>query len=182
MLAFVHDRIFWIYFIVTLFLTILSIASLTTSNNPYTGYLTTAWILSVIALLVLVYHASNISNNSQIEFTELLSPEKLATPETYRNPSSVGYYQQASHGTWIIINILFITLLILATLWAAELRNTEESVWRSMSAIFVLLGGILLTGILNGHRIMDNVLFAPFWVAIAFLLLWFGIALYSVLS
>jgi len=191
MYAFVTDRIFWIYLIVTLFFAILGVTTIVSSNNPYIALLTIVWLLGSVALLIIIYHASlyctEIGCNQS--FPVLINPETLANPETYItygnksvNEEGIGYYRRPTSGTWIMINVLFVAILVLATLWGAELGNTDGGIWRSMSAILVLLGGVLLTGLLNGHGIMANVLFAPFWVAIVFLLIWLGISIYSVIS
>jgi hypothetical protein len=84
----------------------------------------------------------------------------------------------ANNRIWLFINILFIILLIISTLWAGELGNIDAGPLRAMSGILILLGGLVLCG-LAYIRLYNYV--TPFWVSVIYLLIWVGLTLYIVL-
>lgn len=167
----VHDRIFWIYFIVTLFFIIIGVGCILSSNNEYMIVIAILWLLSNVALMILVYHASinwapiDPESNMQICVADVNS----------------GCFD-ANNRVWLLVNILFIFLLIIATLWAGELNNQDSGPLRTMSGILILLGGLVLCTLANGKSFTQNVYITPFWVAIVYLMIWFGLTLYVVLT
>lgn len=165
----IHDRIFWIYFIITLFFIIIGVGAILSSNDPYMIVIAIFWLLSNVALMILVYHAS----------------VNCMDPEIDHQCYTVG----TNSRVWLFINILFIILLIISTLWAGELRNQDSGPLRTMSGVLILLGGLILCGLASGVLIAGNDCFAlsrtfiaPFWVAIGYILIWFGLTLYVVLT
>lgn len=165
-----NDRIFWIYFIITLFFVIIGMSTIVISDDPYLIVISILWFLSNVALMILVYHVSinwgpkNPSNNEQICVVDTNSQ---CFDENNR--------------TWLLVNLLFIILLIFSVLWAGELRNTDESPLRTISGIVILLGGLILCALAKGNNFMYHIYITPFWVAIAYLLIWFGLTLYVVI-
>jgi hypothetical protein len=165
----IHDRVFWIYFIITLFFVIIGLAAIINSNNSHLLIIAAFWLLSNVALLILIYHASIIwgPSNDQDPICVL--------------DSDSGCFK-SNNRMWLFINILFIVMLILSTLWAGELENTDSNTLSGMSGVLILLGGLVLGGLLSDHEIMSNVFIAPFWIAIGYLLVWFGLTLYAVIQ
>lgn len=170
MLSIIHDRIFWIYFIITLFFIILGMGYILMSNDPYMIIIAIAWLLSNIALVIVVYHASvnwgpvNATNNSQIC---VIDPDS-------------GCFEP-NNRIWLFINIIFVILLIFSVLWAGELRNEEGSPLKDISGILILLGGLILSGLVSGYRYWYNLYIVPFWISIAYLLIWLGLTLYVII-
>lgn len=141
------DRIFWIYFIVVLFFLIIGSGLIVSSNDDNLISITILWIISNLALLIIVYHAHE-------------------------------YYSQ-QNTYWIFINVLFILLLVLSTIWAGELGNNNAGPLRAMSGILVLLGGLILYSLSNNEYESYTI---PYWISIVYLLLWFGFTLYVTLN
>lgn len=164
----VHDRTFWIYFIVTLFFTVIGTSLILSSNDPYMIIILIGWILANVALMIITYHAS------------------LAWAPIDHNDSVICVIDSNAHcfdvdnRLWLFINMLFILLLIISTLWAAELSNGDAGPLRSMSGVLMLLGGLVmyhLSGLsLSGP---DS---TPFWMAVGYLLIWFALTLYMTLT
>ena len=156
----VYDRIFWIYFIVALFFAILGVGYIITSIDDHMLIIMVLWLLSIVLLLIIVYHAS-----------------------IYWSPGPVcvvdGNSQcfEPSNRIWLLINIGFVVLLILSTLWAAELSNLDAGPLRPLSGVLILLGGLVLCS-LSTYLTAD----IPFWSCVAYLFIWFGLAMYITLT
>jgi len=120
--------------------------------------LSVLWLLATVGLMILVYHAWI----------------KCGTLDT-DNPNT---------GLKFLVNSLFILTLIMSTLWALELGNTNDGLLRTTSGIFVLLGGLLLFRLATkgDPNFINNVYITPFWISIIFLLIWFVLALYVNIS
>lgn len=168
MYTIIHDRIFWIYFIVTLFFTIIGVGSILGSNDPHIIIISILWLLSNVALLILIYHAS--INWGPVD------PNNKNLQICFVDNNSKCF--DANNRVWLFVNILFIVLIIISTLWAGELRNTNGGPLRGMSGVFILLGGLILCRLASGPHIY----IIPFWVAIGYLLIWFGLTLYVVIN
>src|SRR5436190_7994445 len=97
----IHDRIFWIYLIITLFFIIIGVTSLIVSTDPYILSIIILWILSNIALLITIYHAS-------LNWY----PEKLYYSQNSLNTCAVSQACDSCFSgnnlIWILINIIFI--------------------------------------------------------------------------
>lgn len=163
----IHDRIFWIYFIVTLFFIIIGVGSIISSTDPHMIIITILWLLSNIALMIVVYHASVTWGPIDDENTLICVVD------------SNSHCFDANNRVWLLINVLFIALLILSILWAGELSNVDASPLRTMSGVLILLGGLLLGGLILA-RLRTYVI--PFWVSVAYLIIWYGLTLYVVLN
>lgn len=165
----IHDRLFWIYFIVTLFFIIIGVGSIIRSNDPYMLWISILWLLSSVALMILAYHAS-------VQW----GPQDFETQICVIDSDSGCF--DANNRVWLFINILFVVLLIISVLWAAELGNTDAGPLKTMSGVLILLGGLLLCSLVTNHNFTYNVYITPFWVAVVYLLIWLGLTMYVVLS
>ncbi len=157
------DRIFWIYFIVACFFIIIGVSLIVASNDPHYILLTVLWVISIIALMIVVYYASiDCCYNKNLCFVD--ADVSCLQPNNYM---------------WIFVNILFLALLILSCLWAGELNNADSGSLRYMSGILILIGGLILTchGLTPSP---SNII--PFLIAIGYIILWFGMTLYVVLK
>lgn len=166
-----HDRIFWIYFIVTLFFIIIGLSLILSSNIPNMISISILWVISNMALMIVVYDASikwspNIDNDNIVCFID-----------------SKSWCFEPSNKIWIFINVMFILLLIFGTIWAGELHNIQSGSTGSMSGVIILLGGLLLCGLISNRNIIYNgTLYIPFWMSILYLLLWFILTMYVIIS
>jgi hypothetical protein len=172
MYTIINDRIFWIYFIVTLFFIILGMGAILTSNDPYMIIISILWLLSNVALMILVYHASVRWGPSD--------PNDITTQICVVDANSRCF--DPDNRVWLFVNILFIALLIVSLLWAGELGNKDAGPLRTMSGILILLGGLLFCGLASGREFMYNIYITPFWVSVGYLLIWFGLTLYVVIT
>lgn len=162
-----YDRIFWIYFIVALFFTILGIGYIITTLDSYMLIIAILWLLSIVLLLIIVYHGSI-----------YWSPGAPDSPTCVIDRNSRCF--EPSNRTWLIINLLFVVLLILSTLWAAELSDPDAGTMRALSGILILIGGLTLCGLSTNHSYLEATI--PFWSSVAYLFIWFGLTMYIVLS
>lgn len=137
--------------------------SILSSGDPNLILISILWLLSNVALMIVTYHTSirwgpiDPDDNSQICFVD----------------NNSGCFD-AGNRVWLFINVIFITLLIISTVWAGELRNQDGGQLKTTSGILILLGGLLLC------RFNDDVYSIPFWFAIAYLMIWFGLTLYTI--
>lgn len=162
----IHDRIFWIYFIITLFFVIIGMGSIIASRDPYMLIIAILWLLANVSLMIIIYHAS--INWGPIDEKNGLICVVDQNSKCFDPDNRI----------WLFVNVLFIVLLILSILWAGELSNVDAGPLRTMSGVLILLGGLLLYYV-GLSRIRYIV---PFWISIAYLIIWFGLTLYVVLS
>jgi hypothetical protein len=162
-----YDRIFWIYFIVALFFTILGIGYIITALDSYMLIIAILWLLSIVLLLIIIYHGSI-----------YWSPGPPDDPICVIDRNSQCF--QPDNRTWLIINLLFVLLLILSTLWAAELSNPDAGPIRTLSGVLILLGGLILCSLSTDHTYLTADI--PFWSAVAYLFIWFGLTMYVTLT
>lgn len=143
MYTIITDRIFWIYFIVTIFFIIIGSGLIIASNDQNLITITLLWIVSNLILLIIIYHAHE-------------------------------YYYE--HNTsWAFVNILFIALLIISTIWAGELGNNNASPLKIISGILILLGGLILYSLSNNCYDIYTI---PYWISIGYIIVWLGFTLY----
>jgi len=162
-----NDRIFWIYFIVTLFFVIIGLNFILSSTNSYMLIIGVIWLLTNVALMIMVYHASTIWGPT----------DENNVPTTICFVDYNSHCVEAGNNVCLFINIVFILLLIFSVLWAGELSNTENSPLRTMSGVLILLGGLLLCNLVKTKNLI-----IPFWYGIAYLIMWFGLTLYVVIT
>lgn len=157
----VADRIFWIYFIITLFFVIIGLSFIITSNDPYTLVISIVWLLSNILLMIIVYDASRWWHTE-------------GTPDICIVDANT-WCLQPDNKIWGFINMLFILLLILGTIWSGELGNTEQDSSTSLSGVFILLSGLVLTSLITRQQQKTF----PFWMSVVYLVIWFALTLYT---
>lgn len=168
----INDRAFWIYFIITLFFIIIGAGAILTSDDPHVIIIIIFWILANVALFVLIYHAS-------INWGPTGYDKQICVID-----SDSGCFNP-SNRVWLFVNILFVVLLILSILWAGELNNQNTSPLRTMSGVLILLGALVLCGLASTDdrtTLMYQVYSKSFWVAVAYIMIWFGLTLYVVLN
>lgn len=164
------DRVFWIYFIITLFFVIIGISSILSSANAYLVFISLVWLITNVCLMVLVYITS--INWWKNENSQVCPPVTSIT-----DPSS-GCFKE-NNRIWLYINILFFLLLLASTIWASEINNTSDSLVKPICGILILLGGLLLANLTNFY--VDTII-QPFWLAVTYLLLWTGLNIFIALT
>lgn len=169
--AVIHDRIFWIYFIITLFFLVIGISSILSSNDPNMIIIAILWLLSNIILLIIVYHAA-------VQWGPCNDNNILVC--VVDNDS--GCFE-SDNRIWLFINVVFISLLIISILWAAELGNPDAGALRSLSGILMLIGGLILVRFTIGRNYIDDSLYTlPFWMCVIFMIIWVIFTLYVILN
>jgi len=173
--AIIHDRIFWIYFIITLFFIIIGISSILSSNDPHMIIIAILWLLSNIILLIIVYHAS-------IKWSPC-DPNDVNTLICVVDNNSGCF--NSDNRTWLFINVIFVALLIIAILWAAELGNPDSGALRTLSGVLILLGGLILLRVIIGKNYLtqtnDSFYTLPLWMCVSYMVIWVGFTLYVTL-
>ena len=140
------------------------------SNDPYMIIISILWLLSNVALMIIVYHAS-----------VRWGPVDRNDVQLCVVDSDSGCFNE-NNRVWLFINVLFIVLLIIATLWAGELGNADAGPLRTVSGILILLGGLLLCALAGGNLFMYNIYIVPFWMSVGYLLIWFGLTVYAIIT
>jgi hypothetical protein len=130
------------------------------------------WLLSNVALMIIAYHAS-------IKWGPV-DPNNLISQICVVDSNS-GCFEE-SNRIWLLINLIFIALLIISCLWAGELGNKDGGFLRTMSGILILLGGLVLCGLASGKYFMRNIYVTSFWISVGYLVIWFSITLYIVIT
>lgn len=131
-----HTRVFWIYFVITLFFIIIGLASLFTGNVP--AWISIFWLLSIIFLMIAVFNS----------------------------------YIESGQTAWI--NILFIIMLVISYMWTFELKSQENNL-DAVEGIALLLFGLIISISTTKYTI-------SFWSMVIYLLIWFVITVYSLIS
>lgn len=162
-----YDRIFWIYFIIALFFIILGIGFIISATDSYMLIIAILWLLSVILLLIIVYHGSI-----------YWSPGPVNNPTCVADGTTC--YFEPSNRVWLSINILFVLLLVFSVLWAAELINVDGGVLRMLSGVLMLLGGLILCALSTNYSYLNATI--PFWASVGYLFIWFGLTMYVILT
>lgn len=156
----IHDRVFWIYFIITLFVIVLGMTFIISSNDPYAVTLSIIWLIATVFLMIIVYHAS-----------QNWAPLSGGQPVCVVDHNSGCFHP--NNRIWLFINILFVLLLIFSGLWAGELGNSDAGPLRTMAGILIILGSIVL------YRLTHNSLYSiQFWIAIFYIVIWVGLTIY----
>ncbi len=165
-----YDRGFWIYFIITLFFIIIGV-TLIAPNFEMSMIIATLWILGNLALMMMIYHASNLWGPNQ----------KICVID-----DNLGCFKSGNKG-WLIINILFIVLLIIGTIWTGEYHNMNtngQTELQTMTGILMLLGGLLLCGLSN-YKVQKSEIpdsfesMIPLAFGVFYLIIWFVLTLYT---
>ena len=161
MYTIIIDRIFWIYFIITLFFIIIGIGVVISSEGPYLIAISILWIIGNLALMIIVYHSHIFICENNI--------------------------MGINCNYWLFINIIFVSLLIISTLWIGELYNSNSGNLKNMSGIIILLGGIILYKLstldlkqeTNNYSLSEGTSIS-YWMLILYLIIWFGLTLYVI--
>lgn len=155
-----YDRVFWIYFIITLFFIIVGVTLLAPGFDR-SAFITILWIMSNLSLMLMVYHAS-------------LTWQPHTTICVIDTNS--GCFK-AGNRVWLFVNVLFITLLIISAMWAGEFNNNTETYLQTTTGILMLLGGLIFFSLSN-YEIdnVDSIIILCF--SIFYLITWFVLTLY----
>ena len=124
------------------------------------------WLLSNILLMILIYHTS-------LKWSPNDCDQQICVIDTNSQCFDV------DNRVWLFVNILFIVLLIVSTLWAGELGNVDGGPIRTMSGVLILLGGLVLAELAIDHY---DFISLQFWMAVGYLIIWFGLTLYIIIS
>lgn len=150
MYTIITDRIFWIYFIIALFFIIIGVGLIMSSTEPNIIAISIIYLISILALLIIVYYAHILNSNNEID-------------NNYIN---------------IFINVIYLSLLIVSTLWAAELNNLDGGPLRTISGILILLGGLLLFSLTTNNYDMYTI---SYWIALMYIIIWISLTLYVII-
>lgn len=142
------DRIFWIYFIIVIFFIIIGVGLIISStSNVNVIAISITYLISILILLIIVYYAYLLNSGNE----------------------------QCNDYVGVFINVIFIVILVICTLWAGEVGNLEGGPLRSLSGVLIILGGIILFSLSNKNY--DIYSFA-YWATIIFIVIWFSLTLY----
>jgi hypothetical protein len=138
-----YDRIFWIYVIITVFFIIIGMGLIISSNDLNIISISILWLISILALMINVYHLY-IENDNHVK---------------------------------IFVIIIFISLLIIAVIWAGELWNQNNNQLLIILCVLILLGGVIL---FNLRTKSDNINTVTFWTSLIFISVWIGLTIHIV--
>lgn len=150
------DRVFWIYFIITLFFVIMGLYFIISLRGQYMIYVSIFWLSSLVILMVVIYHAS-------INW----GPDNVCVVD-----NDSGCFEK-SNRLWLLINLLFLIMLVLAVLWTCEFNNAQSQIFVS---IFILLCGLLLSGLFYRDTPYTTL---PLIGTIIYLVIWVILSMYS---
>ncbi len=172
----IYDRIFWIYFSVTLFFIIIGMTSMISyATNLKTLIISMIWLISMILLMIVIYHAS---------LTWGPKDPQCGSAICVADPQSGCF--ESNNRIWLMINIIFVVLLLLSTLWANEINNSIASMSSvkisDMASILIILGGLWLFSLNFYNRNNNNSNILSYWIIVCYVILWFGLSFYSVTS
>jgi len=144
MTVIIYDRVFWIYFIVMSFFLIIGLNFIITNTllpNSKAIIISMFWAISIINIFIVIYY-----------LTHFITSQSMPCPE--RNNRSL-----------FIINIVFIVILILATVWTTDFKQP-------LLGVGVLIGSLIICAYSYPFPFV-------FWLSLTFLLLWLSITFYS---
>lgn len=173
----VNDRIFWAYYIVTLFFIIIGLNYMVVLEGPIFLIIALLWTISSLCLLILIYYASTKWKwSDQNEDNETrIKRQKCTTVSTFLETLGITHFMN------LFVNLLFITILILSNLWASELKNNNSDTNNELQSIYgilIILGGLLLANVSFGKHFENDDHLSPFCVSIIYLIIWVGLVLY----
>lgn len=152
---FTKDRLFWVYCLVSLFFTILGVVYLSQSNG---SYLIFPWVISNMCLLYCIYILS-IAYMPSISCFDLQNREDITC-------------SIKSSWKWIIVNLIYLAILIIGLLWCTDYSNPQAGIFRSISVILVIIGGLSLLAFGRNVEKSYNYYSPFFWTMTFFLLIW----------
>lgn len=163
----IEDRIFWIYFIVTLFFLIVGTFSLIQTSSAWVIVL---WFLSNIALMIIVYHTSAwcAPTDDSGDFVCVIDDGSRCFDSKNR--------------VWLLINILFIILLVISVIWAGARENNVIGILMLFLGLILL---ILITKRIDEkykhQRIFTNC-HVPFWMYVFYITIWTILTLNTIIN
>jgi hypothetical protein len=174
----IDNRTFWIYFIVTFIFIVIGTTFILNSDNYYKFIIMFIWMISNVLLLCLVYHSSYL-------LSPLIKIQPSLNSKNLGNQLSTNIYKdccvidsdskclEPKNRIWLYINILYIILLILSTVWATECNNLNAKGFLTCSGVIIILGGLLLSSY-SGNDIIYN----PSIFSIGHLTIWICLSIY----
>lgn len=163
--AVIHDRIFWIYFIITLFFIIVGFSFIVSSPDPNMLLVGFFWLVSNISLMIIVYDSCIYCGPLDCENS------LVCLVDVDRS------FLDFNNRIWLFINILFVVLLILSLLWCGEFSHSSSSLLKPMSGILILFGGLILCFLATSRFNCVS-----FFSSLSYLVIWFGLSLYISIS
>lgn len=139
------DRIFWIYFIIALFFIIIGIGLIISSTNINIIAISITYLVTILILLLIVYYAYLL------------------------NSSNCNNY------ILIFVNVIFIMLLVISTLWAGEINNLESGPLGSLCGVLIILGGVILFSLSSNNY---DIYTFSYWISILYIVIWISLTLY----
>lgn len=163
----IEDRIFWIYFIVTIFFIIVGTFSLIQTSSPWIIVL---WFLSNLALMIIVYHTTAwcAPMDTAGDYVCVIDEDSCCFDPNNR--------------IWLLINILFIILLVTSVVWAGAKENNVIGI------IMLFLGLIFLILITKRidekyeHSKVFTKCHIPFWMYVFYITIWTILTLNTIIT
>ena len=171
----IDNRTFWIYFIITFTFIVIGTTFILNSDNYYKFIIMFIWMISNVLLLCLIYHSSYLLS-PLMKLKPCSNGENPLLENTYRDCcviDSDSKCLEPKNRIWLYINILYIILLILSTVWATELNNVNAKGFLSCAGVIIILGGLLLSSH-SGNDIIYN----PSIFSIGHLTIWICLSIY----
>lgn len=144
-----RDRLFWIYFAVVLFITIIGTCLILSSHRRHSALLVVIWLLVNVVLLMTTYLAINIC----------CKPDRLRP--------TVGKIVRSPF--FVAINVVFAVLLVLSLVFVDRLDHINRTAL--FAGCLTLLGGLVILHFVSCHPL-------AFMSTVAFLALWLGLIIY----
>ncbi len=171
----IDNRTFWIYFIITFIFIVIGNTFIVISDNYYKFVIMFTWMISNVLLLCLIYHSSYLLS-PLIKLKPCSTSENYLASNTYKDCcviDSDSKCLEPKNRIWLYINILYIVILILSTVWATELNNVNAKGFLTCSGVIIIMGGLLLS-LHSDNDIINN----PSIFSIGHLAIWFCLSIY----
>ena len=141
------DRIFWIYFIIALFFIIIGIGLIISSTNINIIAISITYLVTILILLLIVYYAYLLNSSNE----------------------------NCNNYILIFVNVIFIMLLVISTLWAGEINNLESGPLGSLCGVLIILGGVILFSLSSNDY---DIYTFSYWISILYIVIWISLTLY----
>ena len=171
----IDNRTFWIYFIITFIFIVIGTTFILISDNYYKFIIMFVWMISNVLLLCLIYHSSYLLS-PLIKLKPCSTSENYVSLERYKDCcviDSDSKCLEPKNRIWLYINILYIIILILSTVWTTEINNLNAKGFLTCSGVIIVLGGLLLS-LHSGNDIIHN----PSIFSIGHLAIWICLSIY----
>ena len=162
---FLNDRIFWIYFIITLFFIIIG-ASFIISSDYDIFFISILWVISNIFLMIIIYQSSIIYCPKNNNKNSCILEENTKCFEK-------------NNRVWLSINVCFVMLLIISVLWISEIQIGNFNQLKSISGIsIILLSLILYYYIFEIKKINNSKINLIFIYLLIYIFIWFVLTVF----